>query len=109
MPSAAYTGWITFDLVNVFKAKQGRTILTTLAWGDEVKVTGRWAGGVTVSVSTVTADGSVAQATGFIKAPSKASGISIADIISRVRLAPGVMKVDFVDVQQGDGAVIETP
>ena len=45
--------------------------------------------------------------TGFIE-PNKSSGVKAADVV----IAPKdnrVLKVNFVDVQQGDGSVIETP
>ena len=44
---------------------------------------------------------------GFIE-PRKSSGIKTADVV-RPRNQNDVLKVNFVDVQQGDGAVIESP
>jgi beta-lactamase superfamily II metal-dependent hydrolase len=54
-------------------------------------------------------DGSVLPVikSGFIE-PSKSSGIKAADIVRR-RADSDVLKVNCVDVQQGDGSVIESP
>jgi hypothetical protein len=54
-------------------------------------------------------DGSIQpqQASGFIR-PSKSSGLKPAQV-TVPKSQSKVLKVDFVDVQQGDGSVIETP
>ena len=54
-------------------------------------------------------DGSIlpVKETGFIE-PAKSSGLKTADIV-RPKAQNDVLKVNFVDVQQGDGTVIESP
>ena len=93
------------DLVNVVDGQD--RIVTTLAWGDDVVVAGREGQRVTVRVPALVGDdGSFAPQlrTGFIpKATSKTL------VPADGTAAPKVLRVDFVDVQQGDGAVVETP
>src|SRR5690606_27482588 len=54
------------------------------------------------------ADGSISpqRTSGFIK-PSRSSGVTTAEAVIPKK-ENKVLKVDFVDVQQGDGSVIET-
>ena len=102
---------INVDLADVWAGKDRKKLLRTLAWGDEVGVISQTSSHVEVSLATFheDADGSVLPdaATGFI-APTKSSGIKAADVVLP-RNENKVLKVNFVDVQQGDGAVIETP
>ena len=105
---------VAVDLVNVLESDQkGARIIATLAWGDEVRVTKRTAKGVEILLTDLRDDGtatSVVDVTGFIKAPSKASGISVDQVLDDGSGTSGrVLRVDFVDVQQGDGTVVETP
>jgi beta-lactamase superfamily II metal-dependent hydrolase len=103
---------INADLVDVWEERGRKTLLRTLAWGDEVRVAKQQASThieVEFTNFIEQQDGSILPqtTTGFIE-PSKTSGIKTADIV----IAPKdnrVLKVNFVDVQQGDGSVIETP
>ena len=93
------------DLVNVVDGRD--RIITTLAWGDDVVVAARDGQRVTVKVpALVGGDGSFAPQlrTGFIP---KATAKTL--VPATAAGAPKVLRLDFVDVQQGDGAVLETP
>jgi beta-lactamase superfamily II metal-dependent hydrolase len=102
---------INVDLADVWAAADRKQLIRTLAWGDQVTVVAKTA--TTVEVEFVDfieqADGSVLprKTSGFIK-PSPASKIKAADV-ARPLAQNEVLKVNFVDVQQGDGAVIESP
>jgi beta-lactamase superfamily II metal-dependent hydrolase len=99
------------DLANVY-AKPGRKgFLHTLAWGDQVEVVE-----VTqdhLRINTVRfeerSDGSIlpVRTEAFI-APPKSARIAPADLIIP-RNQNRVLKVNYVDVQQGDAGVIESP
>ncbi len=82
-----------------------------LAWGDEVEVVEVTSENVEVKVTIFRTqkDGSVKpeRVSGFIT-PGKSSGIKPADIVIEKKESR-ILKIDFVDVQQGDGSVIETP
>jgi beta-lactamase superfamily II metal-dependent hydrolase len=100
---------VNVDLADVWETPERKRLLRTLAWGDEVTVVGKTS--TAIEIETVTfapqADGSVlpTAVTAFI-VPAKP--IKVADmVLPRSRNA--VLKVNFVDVQQGDGAVIESP
>src|SRR5688572_5876413 len=102
---------INADLVDVWAERGRKKLLRTLAWGDEVRVAKHTSTHIEVEFTTFREqqDGSILPETtaGFIE-PSKTSGVKTADIV----IAPKdnrVLKVNFVDVQQGDGSVIETP
>lgn len=101
---------IDVDLADVF-AKPGRQgYLHTLAWGDYVEEIDRTATRIRIRTSKFVTqpDGSiVAQKSEAFIEPTKSSGIKAADVL-RPRNQSRVLKVNFVDVQQGDGAVIET-
>lgn len=103
--------FINADLADVWAAKGRKTLLRTLAWGDEVAVTNQTRERVEVALPTFEEmpDGSVipTMTTGFIE-PSRSSGIKAADVVIPKR-DNKVLKVNFVDVQQGDGSVIESP
>jgi beta-lactamase superfamily II metal-dependent hydrolase len=104
---AVKTGWISADLVKVFSApddKGKRALLATLAWGDRVDVvTEAKPAKIRLQMLKTMADGTrIVNVDGFIKAAAK-------DVISFDREALRVLKVDFVDVQQGDAAIVETP
>jgi beta-lactamase superfamily II metal-dependent hydrolase len=109
---AAFEGQIAVDLVDVFSAPKGGALLTTLAWGDDVTVLDDSGGTFKVQIGLLTTGTDktiVGEQTGFIRPPAKASGLTLADVVTTERLDPGILKVDFVDVQQGDAALIETP
>ena len=110
---------LNVDLASVYDTPEGpeRTLLTTLAWGDYVEVletTTAYLKIRTVRYETK-ADGSIlpVNAVAYIVPPASArlaSGAKLtpADVVIP-RKSNTVLKVNFVDVQQGDGAVIETP
>ena len=109
---ASFDGHVAVDLVNVFSAPAGGKVLTTLAWGDRVHVLGTSGGTLKVELDLLTTGqdkSSIQAVTGFVRPPSKKSGLTLKDLISQTKPPDGVMKIDFVDVQQGDAAILETP
>lgn len=102
----APTHFIRADLARVFATDtKAEDLLATLAWGDKVEVIsqGEKFVEITIEEARELEDGSVevVPTTGFIRsAPDKVIG-AIGE--------NNVLKIDFIDVQQGDGAVIETP
>ena len=105
---------LAVDLANVLAHDgKGAELIATLAWGDEVVVTGRTEKGLNVELTRLDDSGeaiAIRTVPGFIKFPSKGSGIK-ADAVLDDGTGPAahVFRADFVDVQQGDGAVFETP
>lgn len=102
---------VAVDLVRVYAEETGTSLVTTLAWGDEVEVetvNSKFAK-VRVPRFEELPDGTIEPsfAPGFIR-PTKSSGLSPADCLAEKKDA-SVLIIDFVDVQQGDAAVIETP
>lgn len=110
---------INVDLASVYDKPDGtgRKLLTTLAWGDYVEVLETT--DAFLKISTVRfdtkPDGSILPVTteAFIAPPKsarRADGrkMTPADVVIP-RNDSTVLKVNFVDVQQGDGAVIESP
>lgn len=93
-------GWyrVTADLMRI-RSSSG-AVVAFRAWGDWLKVTGSDTDGVTVQF--VKRDGR--RASGRIKGKAE-RGLVKGDSAS----APKVLRLDFVDVQQGDGAVLESP
>jgi beta-lactamase superfamily II metal-dependent hydrolase len=102
---------INVDLADVWAERGRKRLVRTLAWGDEVSVLKQGAGFLEVETVDFVPqdDGAVLpkKVTVYVE-PSKSSGVKIADVV-RPRGASEVLKVNFVDVQQGDGAVIESP
>jgi len=100
---------VNIDLARVFETKEKQGLLTTLGWGDEVEVVNIAASHVEVKAikHVEQPDHSVKpeRVSGFI-VPSKP--IKPADVVVEKNKSR-ILKVDFVDVQQGDGAVIESP
>jgi beta-lactamase superfamily II metal-dependent hydrolase len=101
---------IAVDLATVRREEDGKKkVLTLLAWGDPVEVTGRSGDRleVRVAVARQRSDGSIEtdRVAGFIEAKG---GIDPDDIVIEAR-KNAVLRLDFVDVQQGDASVIETP
>jgi hypothetical protein len=84
---------------------------TLLAWGDRVRVLDRTATKVEVEVTDFKEqpDGSIrpVAASGFLKRKLRVDGADrqVALPVDDVR----VLQVAFVDVQQGDGALVQTP
>lgn len=86
------------DLLKVYtteKKQKGEETLTVLAWGDVVGVVGD-PEGETIEIQL---DGKPA----FVRRGKKKGPIFVE------RKQARVLKIDIVDVQQGDGAVIESP
>jgi len=102
---------IKVDLARVYDAPTGGSLITTLAWGDEITVTKTTSKHVELKLQRYTEmpDGSYQPSSvlGYIR-PTKSSGIKPKDTVAAPKDVP-VMHVDFADVQQGDGAVIESP
>lgn len=102
---------INVDLANVYEQPNKKGFLRTMAWGDRVEVLAVTAAHVEARVFRFEKqeDGTSrpVPASGFI-VPSKASGIRPAEVVTEKK-NNRVLMVNFVDVQQGDGSVIETP
>lgn len=87
--------YINLDLAKVYREENGKKkFVRELAWGDAVKVRKETADAVEIDF-----DGAPA----FI-AKRKGGGEVVVD-----RKEARVLKVDFIDIQQGDGSIIETP
>lgn len=98
----AETRRLAIDLANVMEhGGKGAKCIATLAWGDAVQVDRVTAKGIEITLDE--------GRTGFIKIPS--SGLTADDILDDggISSTGRVLRVDFVDVQQGDGTVLETP
>src|SRR5688572_4989931 len=102
---------INVDLADVWRKTGREELLHTLAWGDEVTVVAETPTHLEIELTRFEeqADGSAlpVNSSGFIE-PTKSSKIKPANVILP-KEANSVLKVNFVDVQQGDGAVIEAP
>jgi L-ascorbate metabolism protein UlaG (beta-lactamase superfamily) len=102
---------INLDLADVWDQRGRKSLRRTLAWGDEVTVTDQKSTHLEVEVTSfkTASDGSLIPFTrgGFIE-PTKSSRIKPADIVVP-REQNQVLRVNFVDVQQGDGSIIESP
>ena len=102
---------INVDLAKVFASEDGKGFLRTLGWGDEVEVLSKTEEHVEIRTTKFEerSDGSIEPvlASGFI-VPSASSGIKPEEVFVE-REDSQVLKVDFVDVQQGDASVVETP
>lgn len=102
---------INIDLANVYAAPNRKGLLHTMAWGDYVQV--EEVTSKHVRIKTVTfetkPDGSIlpVKTEAFIT-PTKSSKLKPADLVIP-KNQNRVLKVNFVDVQQGDGAVVESP
>ena len=87
--------------------REDGSLRSVLAWGDRVNVLSRDANRIEVEVTNwvTETDGSVRPqtASGFLKRKAGSREVAIPAADSKV------LKVDFVDVQQGDGAVLQTP
>ncbi|HEU0300510.1 MAG TPA: MBL fold metallo-hydrolase [Longimicrobium sp.] len=104
---------LKLDLANVFDGPGRKAkVLVTLAWGDEVRVTGeRGEDGIPVAITRLRDDGErivIEDVAGFIR-PGKRDFGDVLTPIAADDETRRVLRVDFVDVQQGDGAVVETP
>lgn len=101
--------FINVDLADVWATNERKQLLRTLAWGDEVTVTSQTTTSIEIETVTFEAqpDGSVLprKVKAFIVPPK---AVKVAGVV-KPRNQSDVLKVNFVDVQQGDGAVIESP
>jgi len=102
---------IALDLASVYETAEKDGLIRILAWGDRVEVEDVTDEHVRIKTTRFQTkpDGSIepVPASGFI-VPSAASGIEPQEVVA-TREEAGVLKVDFVDVQQGDASAIETP
>ena len=99
---------INVDLARVFDAPEKGKFLRVMAWGDAVEVVRVTAEHVEVKLFTFEEadEGFTPVATsGFIVPPA---GVKPSTVVLP-KADDRVLRVNFVDVQQGDGAVIETP
>ena len=101
---------INVDLARVYESENKKGFVRTLEWGDGVEVkniTEEHVEIVTVKHQKQD-DGMIkpVPASGFI-VPSKSSGIKPEDVVVEKENSR-VLRVNFVDVQQGDASVIET-
>jgi ribonuclease BN (tRNA processing enzyme) len=99
---------IAIDLARV--TDEDGDLMTTLAWGDTVSVVDEDEKRSKVEIVNYETqrDGSILPfaRTGFVRRhPSGKKSIDVTLPTDQVK----VLKLDFVDVQQGDGALIETP
>lgn len=102
---------INVDLADVWAERGRKNLLRTLAWGDEVIVTEVTSTHLEVEITLFEeqSDGSIlpVKRAGFIE-PKKSLGVKVPDLVLP-RNKSQVLKVNCVDVQQGDGSVIESP
>jgi len=102
---------VVVDLVDVWEGRGRKKYVRSIAWGDEIDVLK--SANTHLEVATVVFrqqdDGSIlpVKITGYIE-PRATSGIKATSLV-RPRSQNDVLKVNFIDVQQGDGAVIEAP
>lgn len=102
---------INVDLADVFAQPDRKGFLHTLGWGDYVEVLDTTAKHLRINTVKFEeqSDGSILPVkTEAYICPTKTSGIKPADVVIPKK-NNRVLKVNFVDVQQGDGAVIEAP
>jgi beta-lactamase superfamily II metal-dependent hydrolase len=92
--------FINIDLVKADIPSEKKIIV--LAFGDEVKVINKTPQQIEIELSIIK-NGTHTKVSGFIK-NKKVGGKEIL-----VDVNNNVLKVDYIDVQQGDGSVIETP
>ncbi len=92
--------FVNIDLVKVDIPTENKTIV--LAFGDKVTVINQTPQKIEIEL-TIPKNGTHIKVSGFIK-NKKVGGKNILTETNN-----NVLKVDFVDVQQGDGSVIETP
>lgn len=102
---------VNVDLVDVWQKRGRKTLIRTLTWGDEVSVVKQTSTYAEINAVEFVEkkDGSIVpeKQKAYIE-PSKSSKLKISDVLIP-RAKNKVLKVNFVDVQQGDGSVIESP
>lgn len=96
--------FINVDLVKIYSSpvKEERIFLTTLAWGDPVEEVERTIGYIKITIQ----DANNSDMTAYI-IKSSSSSLKLSEVIKPLT-ENKVLRIDYVDVQQGDGAVIET-
>jgi beta-lactamase superfamily II metal-dependent hydrolase len=105
------THFIACELAKVYKTSQksAANFLTVLAWGDEVELLNDHDKSIEIKLKNLVEkpDGSIVPVftSGFIFKPKKSDTPKIIQPLAE----KNVMMVSFVDVQQGDACVIETP
>ncbi len=92
--------FVNIDLVKVDIPSLGKILV--LAFGDEVKVLDTTPQKIEIEL-TMIGGGTHTKVSGFIKNKKVGGQKILVDTNNKV------LKVDYVDVQQGDGSVIETP
>lgn len=103
------TGFIAVDLAKVYKEANKRSgLLTVLAWGDPVDVVETTATAIKIRLQDFQegTDGSI---TPIVRTGYILPGRSARNEVVRPLDEKNVLMVSFVDVQQGDGCVVETP
>ena len=95
---------VNMDLLKVYQVKGGKKkLVTVLGWGDPIQAGDPDGDGIPVAIKSRTqmADGSIKadDLTGFVSKKAR-----FLDPIDN-----DIMRFTLVDVQQGDGAVLETP
>ncbi len=100
---------INVDLAKVFRTADRKQLLQVLTWGASVEVMKITSKHLEVKATDFEKqpDGSIKPKliTGFIVPPQGTTPASV--VVERSKNK--ILKVDFVDVQQGDGMVLETP
>jgi hypothetical protein len=98
---------IRVPLVRVWSEPEGGRLRRTLAWGDRVEYVGRAGGNLVVETVSYEElpDGSVRSTA--VRGHIRHDGRRTDEILGPERHA--VLAVEFVDVQQGDAAVVESP
>lgn len=102
---------INVDLADVFTQPDRKGFLHTLAWGDPIEVLETTDTHLRIATTKFEkmADGSILPvATEAYIFPTKSSGLDPSEL-AIPQEDNKVLKVNFVDVQQGDAAVIESP
>ncbi len=85
--------YLNVDLAKVYSDPEMKKLVNVFAWGDAVRVKKETSKSIEIEYDRKSA---------FIRKPE-------GETVLVDKKENQVMKVDFVDVQQGDGAVIETP
>lgn len=95
---------IAVDLADV--RDEDDDYLFTLAWGDRVELLGETSSHVEIARTTFRAERDLSRRPRTVRGRiKKRRGVQVVATAAEL----GILRVDFVDVQQGDGAVLETP
>ena len=98
--------------VDLARVEVDGRVVSVLTWGSEVDLLERTANELKIRLVRFRslADGTIQpiESVGVIRKPKRGSGFSLGDVLVP-REQNRVLKLDFVDVQQGDGSAIETP